>query len=72
MKDELMVRFSKAFYGGGSDHDKAVVAFEVADLYEAFGRPDVAYLYEKIAEFYNRRCWDEHAKKNDDVTTPTE
>lgn len=64
MKDDLMVRFSRAFYGGGSDYEKAVVAFEVADWYEAFGRTDVAYLYEKIAEFYNLRYWNEYKEKN--------
>jgi hypothetical protein len=54
MKDELTVRFCKAFFGGGTDHERCQVAFEVSDYYEAFGRYDVAHLYERIAEFYCR------------------
>lgn len=63
MKDDLMVRFSRAFFGGGSDWDKAVVAFEVADYYAAFERHDVARLYDIIGEYYNRKYAREDREK---------
>ena len=68
MKDDLRVRFSRAFFGGGSDYDKAVTAFEVSDYYAAFDRHDVAYLYDKIAEFYNLRYWNTHIKSVDEIS----
>jgi len=62
MKDDLQNRFSKAFFGGGSNWDKAVVAFEVADMYAAFDRHDIAHLYDVIGEFYNRKAVEDGEK----------
>jgi hypothetical protein len=54
MKDELTNRFCKAFYGEGSNYDKALAAFDVSDFYEASGRPETAAMFESIAEYYSR------------------
>ena len=63
MRNDLMVQFSKAFFGGGSAWEKAVVAFEVAEYHAAFERHDVAALFDAIGDFYSKQSTKEEREK---------